>query len=72
MDRSGQDQKRETVPAGLAAECKQIAGDIRELSQSIRYDKITAARVRMSSGYYNSEHVLRTIASRLLDESQTA
>jgi len=57
-----------TVPAQLAAECREIAGDIREQNQSIRYDKITAARVRMSSGYYNSGHVLRAIASRLLED----
>jgi hypothetical protein len=59
------------VPAGLAAECKEIAGEIRDQNQSIRYDKITAARVRMSSGYYNSGHVLRVIASRLLDEGDS-
>jgi hypothetical protein len=40
-------------------------------NESIRYDKIVAARARMSNGYYNSGHVVRTIASRLLNEGQS-
>lgn len=68
VDRSERHLKRQGMPAGLASECREIAGEIRDQNQSIRYDKITAARVRMTSGYYNSGHVLRVIASRLLDD----
>jgi hypothetical protein len=68
VDRSDEGRTRSLVPAQLATECSEIAGSIREQNQSIRYDKITAARVRMSSGYYDSGHVLRVIASRLLGD----
>lgn len=70
MDRSGRNRAKEGLPARISAECTGIAEDIRDQNQSIRYDKIVAARARMSNGYYNSGHVVRVIAARLLHEGQ--
>jgi uncharacterized protein with HEPN domain len=70
VDRSGRNRTKEGLPARIAAECSGIAEDIRDQNDSIRYDKIVAARARMANGYYNSGHVVRAIASRLLSEGQ--
>ena len=70
MDRSGKNRTKEGLPTRIASECSGIAEDIRDQNDSIRYDKIVAARTRMSNGYYNEGHVVRAIASRLLNEGQ--
>lgn len=68
MDKSDHNQQKHDLPDGVAGQCKGISDQIREENRSIRYDKVLAARMRISSGYYNSGHVLRVIASRLLQE----
>ena len=63
-DRGGQD----TLSADLRDRCRQIAKELTERNGAVRDDKILAARVRICSGYYDSEDVLHTIADRLLSE----
>ena len=58
------------LPDGLEDRCRDIACEIREYCGAVRDDKILAARVRICSGYYDSEDVLHTIADRLLSEGQ--
>lgn len=55
----------------LQGRCSRIAREIHEQGEVVRNDKILTARVRICSGYYDSEDVLRTIAERLLSEGQT-
>jgi hypothetical protein len=45
-----------------------VADSIREDREALRYDKIQAARMRISSGFYDSGHVLSRVASRLIEE----
>jgi len=52
--------------------CKNIAARVRQENSGLRYDKIQAARNRIATGYYSSPHVIRIIASRLLEESCSA
>jgi hypothetical protein len=59
------------LPEGIQDRCKQIAQEIRTHNGTVRDDKILTARVRICSGYYDSDEVLRTIAARLLSEGQT-
>lgn len=58
------------LPEDLRGRCRQIAREIRDRSEEVRDDKILSARVRICSGYYDSEGVLRTIADRLLSEGR--
>ena len=67
MDRSSRSRGTDDVPPGIKTECKRMAEDLRVETQAVRYDKILAARMRVASGYYNSGHVLRVIAARLLE-----
>lgn len=59
------------LPEGLQGRCREIAQEIHEYCGVVRDDKILAARVRICSGYYDSEEVLHIIADRLLSEGQT-
>jgi hypothetical protein len=52
----------------MASECKSLAESVRKDVESLRYDKIQAARMRISSGFYDSGHVLNRVAARLLEE----
>ncbi len=61
--------KLEKLPAELAAECQAISEEIRKERDEVREAKIIAARIRIDSDYYDSDNVLRIVASRLLDES---
>jgi hypothetical protein len=63
-----QKQRLDDLPAEVIADCRQISRAISKRNQSVRDEKILAARMRLSSGYYDSHHVLRVIASRLLTE----
>jgi len=58
------------LPEDLQDRCRQIAKEIHETSGGVRNDKILTARVRICSGYYDSEEVLHIIADRLLSEGQ--
>ena len=66
----GQQRKRrlKVLPEELQADCRRIADDLRSGIEKTRDEKILTARVRICSGYYDSEHVLHRIASRLLSE----
>ena len=61
-------ERLDALPAELVEQCKRIAKDVRVQNENVRDDKILTARVRMCSGYYDSEHVLCIIATRLLSE----
>lgn len=52
----------------MAAECRDLAETVRQDLESLRYDKIQAARMRISSGFYDSGHVLSRVASRIIEE----
>jgi hypothetical protein len=60
-----------SLPEGLQGRCREIAREIEECCGAVRDGKILAARVRICSGYYDSEEVLHIIADRLLAEGQT-
>jgi hypothetical protein len=60
----------ESLPTELVSQCGEIAEELRTKGEEVRDEKILAARVRICSGYYDSEHVSCTIASRLLSEGQ--
>ena len=54
----------------LQGRCSRIAREIQDRGEAVRDDKILTARVRICSGYYDSEDVLHTIADRLLSEGR--
>ncbi|MFZ1948014.1 MAG: hypothetical protein WAW06_10755 [bacterium] len=56
------------VPASVADQCKSMADAIRSENLYVRYDKVQAARMRVSSGYYDSGHLSHLLACRLLEE----
>jgi hypothetical protein len=67
--KTGRDRKRQdTLSADLRGRCREIAKELNERNGAVRDDKILTARVRICSGYYDSEDVLHTIADRLLSE----
>ena len=69
--REGKDTRgRSPLPEGIKERCQEIAQEIHEHCGAVRDDKILAARVRICSGYYDSEEVLHIIADRLLSEGQ--
>jgi hypothetical protein len=59
------------LPESLRACCKQIAREITEHCEAVRDERVLAARVRICSGYYDSEEVLHLIADRLISEGRT-
>jgi hypothetical protein len=68
VPRSGRRKPLSGLPEELLSQCHQIAKDLRTRNEMVRDEKILAARVRICSGYYDSEHVIRIVASRLLSE----
>ena len=68
MDSVNRTDRPRQVPDGVVSECRNLAETIRQDRESLRYDKIQAARMRISSGFYDSGHVLSRVASRLLEE----
>lgn len=66
---ASRDRLRE-LPAELAAECRRISEEIYGEKETIREDKIMAARIRIETDYYNTDNVLRIVASRLIEENQ--
>jgi hypothetical protein len=64
-------EKPPRLPDDLQTRCRQIAREIHERSNVVRDDKILSARVRICSGYYDSEDALHVIADRLLSEGHT-
>jgi hypothetical protein len=56
------------LPMEIVSECRQMAKEIRSQQDDVRDKKILAARIRMCSGYYDSDMVIRAISSRLLSE----
>jgi len=57
------------LPAELVAECRRISKEIGDEREKVREDKIMAARIRIETDYYNTDNVLRIVASRLLEEN---
>jgi len=68
VTRQQRDKKLRALPEALLANCKEIAADLKVGSDQTNDEKILTARVRICSGYYDSEQVLFTIASRMLSE----
>jgi len=68
-DKTAGRRKADRIPFGMTDECKDIAARVRHENAGLRYDKIQAARNRIATGYYSSPHVVRIIASRLIEES---
>ena len=60
----------EKLPADLVAECRRMSKEISEAKETVREAKIIAAKIRIDTDYYNSDNVLRIVASRLLDEGE--
>ncbi len=62
--------ERKGIPAGIsseiAAECRRIAREIENQQNELREDKILAARMRLSNGYYESDLVIRSMTNSLL------
>ena len=54
------------LPSEIRAECRRIADEIKAQRDDLREDKIIAARMRMCSGYYDSDLVIRAISNTLL------
>jgi hypothetical protein len=81
MMETGHDEKKsrrassdrlKRIPADLVAECRQISEEISDQQNTIRETKVIAAKIRIESDYYNSDNVLRIVASRLLDEAEAS
>ena len=68
-DKTAGRHRTDRVPSNVTDECKDIAARVRQENAGLRYDKIQAARNRIATGYYSSPHVIRIIASRLIEES---
>ena len=73
--RSVSKEERERIlndlPAEIISQCRSMAKEIRSQRGDVRDKKILAARIRMCSGYYDSDRVIRTISSCLLSEVTT-
>ncbi len=54
------------LPSEIRSECRRIAQDIKSQRDDLREDKIIAARMRMCSGYYDSDLVIRAISNALI------
>ena len=70
MTLNREDKKRllKSLPAEVRSQCVQMAKEISEQNETIRDRKVFAARIRICSGYYDSERVVSGIASRLISE----
>ena len=60
--------RSDTLSEDLRNRCREITSEIVDRTDAVRDEKILAARVRICSGYYDSEDVLHVIADRLLSE----
>lgn len=58
------------LPADIVAECRQISGEIGQEKEAVREAKVIAAKIRIETDYYDSDNVLRIVASRMIDENQ--
>jgi hypothetical protein len=67
----GGDSGLRGLPQEILNRCSEIAGEIRRQNLAVRDKKIMAARIRITSGYYDSDDILDIIASRMLSESST-
>jgi len=67
-DRPSSRDRLKNLPADLVAECRQISMEISEQADDIRETKVIAAKIRIETDYYDSDNVLRIVASRMLDE----
>jgi hypothetical protein len=72
MKKARAGNRADILPEDLQGRCSQIAREIQERGEAVRVDKILTARVRICSGYYDSEDVLHTIADHLLSEGPTS
>jgi hypothetical protein len=64
-----QDERRgilAQISSEIAAECRRIAREIENQQNELREDKILAAKMRLSNGYYESDLVIRSMSSSLL------
>jgi hypothetical protein len=68
VSRAERDHILNDLPVEIASQCRRISSEIRAEQNDVRDKKIMAARIRMCSGYYDSEAVIRAISSRLLTE----
>ena len=68
MNRPDRNRRLNDLPTNVVAQCKQIAEEIRAQNHNVRDRKVLAARIRICSGYYDCDHVLRAVAARLLTE----
>lgn len=70
MTDNREDRRRilKSLPAEVRSQCVEMAKEIGEQNETIRDRKVFAARIRICSGYYDSERVVNGIASRLLSE----
>jgi hypothetical protein len=66
--RNRRDYMLNDLPVEIISECRRMAREIRAEQDDVRDKKILAARIRMCSGYYDSDMVIRAISSRLLSE----
>jgi hypothetical protein len=69
VNREKHKRRLQALPSDLAAKCRHIAEDLRNHNTNIRDEKILTARVRMCSGFYDSDDAIRLIATRLISES---
>jgi len=67
-NRPSSGDRLKNLPAELVAECRQISREIREQADDVRETKIIAAKIRIETDYYDSDNVLRIVASRMIDE----
>jgi hypothetical protein len=63
-------ERFDALPADLVAECREISREIDREKEAVRESKVIAAKLRIEDDYYNSDNVLRIVASRLLSESE--
>ena len=68
VNKSEKKKLLKSLPAEVKSQCVQMAKEISEQNDTIRDRKVFAARIRICSGYYDSERVVSGIASRLVSE----
>lgn len=71
MSRAERERILNDLPVEIISQCRRMAREIVTRRDDVRDKKILAARIRMCSGYYDSEQVIRTISSCLLSEVTT-
>ena len=68
VDKDRREHVLSDLPVEIISECRRMAKEIHTQQNDIRDKKILAARIRMCSGYYDSDMVIRAISTRLLSE----